>query len=462
VAIPVIQSKSENTLQINGESLGVVAPAGITDGDVLVIFISNDGNVASSYVWPTGFIPIYELNQDINNSLGCAYKIASSESGIYVVSWTGSQTAIIEMYRVDGAVSGNEIQDPDESTSGTGASPTITPVASTDTDDSLVFVSHGMDDDDVTVDGGGDADYNLEDVDKNAAGAGTCSIGIQTKGIATAAVPPACTLTLLANEQFVIGWFAIRSIAPAGGVTVLAALAIATALSPVSAIVTGAMVSAVLATATALSPVSTHINTVSAPVATATALSPVSIVSGVAVIVGALATASALSPDATVLVGGAVVVLAVLATATALSYTATHLNTLPGALATATALSFGAAVSVGTLVAAILATATALSASATVTVGTTVTAVLATAITTSWAASINPGATISAVLATATALAYAALIVVSGKLLLKAGDAFGERADTVQGSASIAPLPIGHGFIDAPADAPQDEGSGRQ
>ncbi len=290
----------------------------------------------------------------------------------------------------------------------------------------------------------------------------------------------------------------------AGGVTVLAALAIATVLSPVSAVVTGAMVSAILATATALSPVSTHINTVSAPVATATALSPVSVVSGAAAVVGALATASALSwdattslgalvvgalgtataqsyvalhintvlaslstatalsPEATVLVGGAVVVLAALATATALSYTATHLNTLSGALATATALSFDAVVSTGAVIAAILATATALSFDAAVIGGATIVAALSAATALSWAASINPGVTISAVLATATALAYAAVAVVTAKLLLKAGDAFGERADTVQGSASIAPLPIGHGLIDAPADAPQVEGSGRQ
>ncbi|KKM23761.1 hypothetical protein LCGC14_1611840, partial [marine sediment metagenome] len=83
-----------------------------------------------------------------------------------------------------------------------------------------------------------------------------------------------------------------------GGVTVPAALATATALSPIVTILTAWVVSASLATATALSPVSTHINTVSASAATASALSPESVVSGEAVIAGALATATALSWDA--------------------------------------------------------------------------------------------------------------------------------------------------------------------
>ncbi|KKK65638.1 hypothetical protein LCGC14_2972140, partial [marine sediment metagenome] len=82
--------------------------------------------------------------------------------------------------------------------------------------------------------------------------------------------------------------------AAAGGVTVSAALATATVLSPVSAVVTGALVSSVLATATALSPVSTHINTVSAPVATATALSFAAL--HINTVLASLSAATALSP----------------------------------------------------------------------------------------------------------------------------------------------------------------------
>ena len=218
-AIPVIQTRSEQKETSDVATTTITAPASIADGDVLVICISTDGN--SVFTFPTGFTTIDQgLCPGAGGgqcALGCAYKIASSESGNYIVTWTGGdEQAVSEMYRVDGAVSGSEIQDPNESN--TGESPdidaTITPVASTDTNDSLVFCVSGHDDDDVTTDGGGDADYTTEDVDESNSGAGTCSIGVQSKGIATAAVPPQCDLTLTNFEEWRITWFAIRSIAP--------------------------------------------------------------------------------------------------------------------------------------------------------------------------------------------------------------------------------------------------------
>ncbi len=216
MSIPVIQSRSEQKEPSNTTSSTITAPTGITDGDVLIICMATDGN-ATSINWPSGFTPIAEVHGPSNRcTAAAAYKIASGESGNYAVSWTGNEQAILEMYRVDGAISGDEVQDPDESNTGTSSTATITPVAATDADDSLVFVVSGTDDDDITVDGGGDADYTVEDVDKSSAGANTCAIGVQSKGIATAAVPPQCDLSLTASEEFAAFWFAVRSIAPGG------------------------------------------------------------------------------------------------------------------------------------------------------------------------------------------------------------------------------------------------------
>ena len=64
------------------------------------------------------------------------------------------------------------------------------------------------------VDDGGDADYTLEDVDEAESSSTSCGIGVQTKGISTAAVPPQCDLTLEGDEDWVAFWFAVRSIAP--------------------------------------------------------------------------------------------------------------------------------------------------------------------------------------------------------------------------------------------------------
>ena len=213
-AVPVIQTKSERKETTNVTSTTITAPSGITDGDVLIICSSADG--VPVFTWPTGFTEIDQGFADaFRESLGCSYKIASSESGNYDVGLTVAEEVISEMYRVDGADSGSEIQDPNETNTGTSTTATITPATSTSSNDSLVFCVHGMDDGDVTIDGGGDADYSVEDVDESSVDTGNSSIGVQIKSIATAATPPVCDLTLTASNEFRAMWFAVLS--PAGG-----------------------------------------------------------------------------------------------------------------------------------------------------------------------------------------------------------------------------------------------------
>ena len=217
MAVPVEQSRSEQKESSNTTTSTITAPAGIVDGDVLIICLATDGDQSGAITWPAGFTPIEEISNGTRCFAGAAFKIASGESGNYTVSWPDNEKAILEMYRIDGAVGGGEdIQDPGETNTGTAATATITPVAATDTDDSLVIVVMGMDDDDITVDGGGDADYVTEplDVDESDAAGGSCSIGVQFRGEAVAAVPPQCDLTLTASEEFAAFWFAVRSLSP--------------------------------------------------------------------------------------------------------------------------------------------------------------------------------------------------------------------------------------------------------
>ena len=188
--------------------------------------------------------------------------------------------------------------------------------------------------------------------DDGSAQDGTNIIRVSTYDVATAEAPKL-------HIEFTAG---------GGGVTVLAALATATALSPAATILTGLLVAASLATATALAYAAKNVNTISASVATATARSWAVTVSGAALIAGSLATAMARSWAATIVVGGGA--------------------TIVGALATATAKSYAVTVSGAALVAGALSTATARS----------------------WAAVVNPGATIAGALATATARSWAAII----------------------------------------------------
>lgn len=246
---------------------------------------------------------------------------------------------------------------------------------------------------------------------------------------------------------------------PAGGagVTVVAALATATALSYAPTITTGLLVSAAIATATALALTAKHVNTIPAAVATATAKSYEATIttaaliagalatataksyaataSGVALIAGALATATAKSYDAVVtgaanvsaalatataksyaatIISGDRIVQAAVATASALAHVAKHINVIPAAVSTATAASLAATASGAATIAGALATATARSWDATVSSATLIAGAVSTATARSWAAVINPGVTIAGVLATATALAPKVTLVIDG------------------------------------------------
>lgn len=210
MAIPVIQSRSEQKLTSNNTTITITAPAGIVDNDVLIICLATDGN-STNHIFPSGFVLIGEVHAPLNRAtLLVLFKIASSESGNYIVTWTGNEQAIAEMYRIDGAVLGSEIQDPNESNTGTSALATITPAIATDSTDSLVLVVMGIDRDRVTVDGGGDADYVVEDVDQSG-GANGAGVGVQSRGQVSAGVPPQCDLTLTASDEWAALWFAIKS-----------------------------------------------------------------------------------------------------------------------------------------------------------------------------------------------------------------------------------------------------------
>jgi hypothetical protein len=68
--------------------------------------------------------------------------------------------------------------------------------------EALVLCFFGADDDDMTIDGGFDADYVGITSDSSDTGANTCSGCIQTRDEAAPGDPPDCTWTLLAAEEF--------------------------------------------------------------------------------------------------------------------------------------------------------------------------------------------------------------------------------------------------------------------
>jgi len=82
--------RSANEASANTTSVTVTAPAGIADDDILIMSVDR-GALTSAITWPTDFVEITGGAVDYaGGSLRAAWKRASSESGNYQASWTGS------------------------------------------------------------------------------------------------------------------------------------------------------------------------------------------------------------------------------------------------------------------------------------------------------------------------------------------------------------------------------------
>lgn len=218
MATPVIESKAEQKEATNTTSTIITAPTGITDGDLLVICVAVDGDQTASIAAPAGFSTIYNLsNTSLYGTLFVSYKVASGESGNYTVSWAGSEEAYAVMYRISGVDTTTPIQDPNETLAAAASTHTITPVAATSSDNSLVIVVHSGDDNKIQPDLGGDADYTLEDADHNGGGSGGAGLAIQSQEVVTAGTPDACSYTYSTAANAHACWFAVLEGAGGGG-----------------------------------------------------------------------------------------------------------------------------------------------------------------------------------------------------------------------------------------------------
>jgi hypothetical protein len=223
MAVPVIQSRSEKKEATNVTSTTITAPSGITDGDLLLIVSAFDGPAGSdltALTIPAGFEQ-FILRDEGSVTIIAMWKIASSESGNYTISWSSQEQVISEMYRIDGITSDSEyvIFNPGETAESNGAasSLTITPLKGTDTNDMLIFACFGIDDGDADPGAGGDADYTLEDADNSGTASGDVGIAVQTQSQATSGtVPDPCTYTPAASEGIAALWFGVRSLTPGG------------------------------------------------------------------------------------------------------------------------------------------------------------------------------------------------------------------------------------------------------
>ncbi len=210
---PVIASKSSTVNSLNGTSNVLSAPSGIADGDLLLIVIGLDGN-PTAFTPPSGFTEITPNNGNKAPSnaatLYACFKIASSESGSYTTSWTTGEHNVGFMYRITGAVSGQEIQDPTNTNTGS-VTPAIGSDFNTDTADSLALAFSSCD---LAQLGSGEngTGWSSEDHANTTGGGPSVGCGVSIKTIGTAGATLDSSRTLLSSEEWVTRCIAVRSI----------------------------------------------------------------------------------------------------------------------------------------------------------------------------------------------------------------------------------------------------------
>ncbi len=220
MAAPVIATKSSTVQNSFETSTTLTAPTGIADGDVLLIVVNTDSN-ATAFSLPTGFIRITPADGDKGPSNTCTryiiYKIASSESGDYTVTWTGAVKNVSYMYRITGAFSGDEIQDPDNANSG-ATDPMIALDFLTDSADVLAFAFHTNDNIQSTNSVGGTG-WTNEDYNEVGTGGGSMTGAVSIKTIGAPTQTLDCTYPISSLPNWTGRQIAIRSLAPTVSIT---------------------------------------------------------------------------------------------------------------------------------------------------------------------------------------------------------------------------------------------------
>lgn len=205
MTIPTIASESEQKEGTFTTSTTITAPAGIVDDDILIAMICTD-RTSGTVTPPTGFTPLTPTDGlngvNVSCTLYVAWKRAASESGDYTFSWVSNRQAYAFMLRISDVLT---TEDPENLGEVELQPVTITPSIDPTTPslpEALALCFFTANDDDITVDGGFDADYVGITSDKSAEGTNTCSGCIQTRDEATPGDPPECTWTLTVAREF--------------------------------------------------------------------------------------------------------------------------------------------------------------------------------------------------------------------------------------------------------------------
>ena len=123
----------------------ITAPAGIVNGDILLLFVAVAGASPPTPTFPAGFAtvagPIASTSGGFTVNFYCLWKRASGESGSYTVTHS-SASSLAQLYCISGAKSSGSPINASSSNSGTGVTSTGTGITTTVNDCLVVFAEH--------------------------------------------------------------------------------------------------------------------------------------------------------------------------------------------------------------------------------------------------------------------------------------------------------------------------------
>jgi hypothetical protein len=131
---PSIRSASTYTPSVAASSQVVPAPAGVVDGDLLIMFgIWPANGPFTTLAFPTGFTQLWNTQVSATQAFttGCAWKIASSEPSSYTLSYGGAgDRSSVTIIAIQGAAGNtpHKASNTTNATAGTSfATPSVTP-----------------------------------------------------------------------------------------------------------------------------------------------------------------------------------------------------------------------------------------------------------------------------------------------------------------------------------------------
>ncbi len=218
MAFPTIAATNSNQENVNQTVHTVNLPAGISNGDLLIVGFCLDGD-GGAMTWPAGWTELYNvLGPSSVPNLQARFRRADGTEGATItVTSTNSEKSASVSYRITGH---HTVTDPESATAGgttANPDPPVLNPAGWGTEDTLWIVLYGWDGG--RINDAYPASYTLSQVtDRNNAADG-CGLAIAGQNINAASENPG-TGTINTSDQWVASTLAIRP-AAGGGIVLL-------------------------------------------------------------------------------------------------------------------------------------------------------------------------------------------------------------------------------------------------